>query len=85
MTGMTVGELYEYLGKLFEEDPDHRGKRIVMSGDAEGNKFSPLNADDGEGITFQAYYRDNAWSGEIGDPEEAPDDAEIALVLWPMN
>lgn len=80
---MTVKELIEELQKM---DP---AKLVVMSSDAEGNGYSPLEgADD-----TRLYVADTTYSGEVyNDEPEDPDDDEADLsesvpcvVLFPVN
>ena len=70
----TVGDLRKLLEILPDDMP------VVLSSDAEGNGYSPLS------ITERALYvQENTWSGEVFDPGDAPDNAVIALVLYPVN
>jgi len=72
---MKVKELIEELGKY---DPD---MLLVMSKDAEGNRYSPLS-----GLFDGHYVPSNTWSGDILDEEdEISEDAVPALVLCPVN
>jgi hypothetical protein len=87
----TVGELIDYLAT------QPRDRKVVMSSDAEGNKYSPL-ADVDEAM----YLADSTWSGEAfmtdeqlderiaegggwGEDDRAPEDAERVVVLGPVN
>lgn len=70
----TVAELVEYLQKLPQEAD------IILSSDAEGNKYSPWSGDHSLGL----YIPDNDWSGEVID--ESDDGVEWnAVILWPVN
>jgi hypothetical protein len=78
---MTVKELIEELQAM---DPT---KLVVMSSDAEGNKYSPLEgADDA-----RLYVAETTWSGEVYDAEDQDDDEEDlseavpCVVLFPVN
>lgn len=93
-TDLTVKDLIEILSK-FPEDT-----HVVLSGDAEGNDYSPL-------VSWSpAYYiHESTWSGEVLLEESELDDYEIeyedapdrsedqdipislanAIVLWPVN
>lgn len=86
---MNVGELKALLEGFPEEF------LVVMSSDSEGNGHSPL-ADLGE----MRYLADTTWSGETWnthewiaahadqgytDEDEAPEEAEPAVCLWPTN
>lgn len=83
----TVGDLMDWLGG------QPRDRIVVMSSDAEGNRYSPL-ADAEECM----YLADSTWSGEtfmtpeqqagLDNPDDydwAPDDAVRAVVLGPIN
>jgi len=87
---MNVKELKELLNTL----PDDT--EIVMSCDAEGNRFSPL----ADSSSQYHYLPDTTWSGDLWSEEDErdydpdiPEDAEVcppvdavkALVLWPVN
>lgn len=66
---------------------------VIMSKDAEGNGFSPLD----ELEDSRCYLADSTWSGEIGFKVLTPElkkegyseedviDGEPALILWPTN
>jgi len=73
---MTVSDLIELLQAFPGET------QVVMSADAEGNAFSPL--DEAE---LARYLPDSTWSGELVDDwEDDPDDKTIpAVFLWPVN
>ena len=84
---MTVKQL---INKLQKCDPD---REVVMSRDAEGNGYSPLD-DFWEG----AYRADSTWHGEVGlekltkadreagyTDEDVMDDGVPALILCPVN
>lgn len=76
---MKVKALIELLSEL---NPEHE---VVLSGDGEGNSYSPL-ADHGVG----RYTPESTWSGEFsseGDPDEGYcTKKEVnAVVLWPTN
>lgn len=76
---MTVAQLREALADLPDDMP------VVMSKDAEGNGFSPL---DGTGRSH--YYPESTWSGDcigIDDHEglEEYGPGQLVIVLWPTN
>ena len=80
---MTVGELKKQLEKVDDNFI------IVMSGDEEGNNFSPL-AD----FSDCQYTPDSTWSGTIKTPGSTADPSEDwdseynkvnAICLWPTN
>lgn len=73
---MTVGELLFKLTELEDEQLDYQ---VVMSKDAEGNSFSPLDE-----IVVGAYTPDSTWSGEFTDIE-MPAGSTNAVCLWPVN
>lgn len=72
---MTVRELIK---QLEESDPE---SIVVLSKDAEGNRFSPLYK-----LTPERYVSENSYSGwiEYEDADSGPDDVH-AVVLWPIN
>lgn len=70
---MTILELKTALNRY----PDDW--QVVMSKDAEGNSFSPL-----EDFAAGEYIPDNAWSGEFQAKAE-PEDMTNALCLWPVE
>ena len=87
---MTVGELIKILEGT---DPN---RLVVISGDAEGNKFSPMD----DGFSDMMYLPESKWSGTIGfakltaelraDGWEEDDlmthpDAVPCCVFWPTN
>ncbi|MEV6676251.1 hypothetical protein AB0N09_05190 [Streptomyces erythrochromogenes] len=87
---MTLAELRTALAEL-----DHLpGDTIVaLSKDSEGNGFSPLYE-----VDPSMYHAETEWSGERymteaarlaqDDPDDyavAPDDAVLAVFLWPTN
>lgn len=76
---MTIDELKERLESL-----NLPGDTVVvMSRDAEGNDFSPLNA-----AEFELYEPTSTYSGELvelEDEEETPDGVVPSVVLWPTN
>ena len=75
---MTIKELIE---KLKELPQDHQ---VVMSEDAEGNNYSPLDRH-----SVGLYIADSTWSGDYLSVEDAQesgyDNAEGAVCLWPVN
>lgn len=74
---LTAGILRSLLADL----PDDT--LVVLSKDAEGNGFSPL---DGYGI--DRYVAESTYSGYLVDVETEPDplpDSVPCLVLWPTN
>lgn len=79
---MTVKELVEYLNQL---NPD---AIVVVSKDAEGNGFSPLDA-----FSYGEYTAESTWSGYqvdfscIGDEDyQQPGDSVVdSVCLWPVN
>lgn len=76
---MTVSELIEHLHKFPGE------YRVVLSGDSEGNKFSPLE----ESFTRGVYVPESTWSGDFFGEDELEDGDGLgksnAIVLWPIN
>jgi hypothetical protein len=72
---MTVGELK----KLLQNVPDER--MVILSGDSEGNKFSPLYEVSAEDDL--RYAADNSWSGELIGEDEG--EGTPAIALWPTN
>lgn len=78
---MTVAQLREALKDL----PDYMP--VVMSKDAEGNGYSPLDEVDPNRY-YEAY---STWSGELVSPDEdddEPRDTEglpLVVCLWPTN
>lgn len=83
----TCGELADYLAT------QPRDRKIVMSKDAEGNAYSPLND-----VDEAMYVADTTWSGEtymtpeqLAEQEtpddwfEAPEVAERVVLLGPVN
>lgn len=78
---MKVKELKELLDQFDDNDI------VVLSGDGEGNSYSPL-ADYSKGM----YIADSTWSGDFVDADEIEEDEDInlstavpALLLWPTN
>lgn len=75
---MTVKELIEKLGELPQDS------LVVMSGDGEGTKHSPLSD-----LSESLYIAQNTWSGDLYDPEDLdPEDregSESVICLWPAN
>lgn len=74
---MTVKELQRVLDKFHPED------EVILSRDAEGNSFSPL-----EEISHGEYIPYNSWSGELRHRRDEDDDEihnEKAIFLWPVN
>jgi hypothetical protein len=84
---LTVRELREALAGL----PDDM--LVVMSRDAEGNGYSPLVE-----ASESMYLAETTWSGDLyptpediaadaqlGEDDEAPDDAVRVIALWPVN
>lgn len=65
---MTVRELMDVL-KGYPEN-----HQVVLSKDAEGNDFSPLDE-----VSHEDYQADSSWSGELGVGREN------AVCLWPVN
>jgi hypothetical protein len=53
---------------------------IVLSSDAEGNYLSPFAES-----SVEWYFPEGDHGGDIYDEEDAPNGAEPALVLWPVN
>lgn len=67
----TVAQLIAFLQRC---DPT---ARVVLSKDAEGNSYSPLN------IAATTYYiPETTWRGEIND--QAIDEV-LAVALWPIS
>lgn len=71
---MTVGQLRARLAGYHDDLP------IVMSKDAEGNGYSPL-----EDVEATLYVAHTTWSGECYPDWYAPDNAVDAVCLWPGN
>lgn len=77
---MTVRELMELLATLPADLP------VVLSKDAEGNRFSPLSD-----WSAGRYEPDSTWSGEFYTWEDHAGTKEIAIgdsnaiCLWPVN
>lgn len=74
---MTIKELIQQLQKF----PDTT--LVVMSGDSEGNYFSPLSD-----IEELKYAAETTWSGEVRNVNEVePEDDRFVdcIVLWPTN
>jgi len=71
---LTVKSLKALLSQYPDDTP------IVVSGDSEGNHYHPLtnNCDGGlNPVTFEKY------GVEIHSDDDAPDDADVALILYP--
>jgi hypothetical protein len=77
---MTIKDLRMALGGL----PD--SMQIVVSKDAEGNSFSPL-----EDIAIGIYTADSTWSGDFtswaddAGEEEIPEGECNTVCFWPVN
>lgn len=77
---MNVGELLDYLATQPRDRP------VILSKDADGNGYSPLDDAD-EGM----YEATSTWSGEVyypdtdEDADEPPEDAVPAVILGPVN
>jgi hypothetical protein len=73
---MTVRDL---INRLREYPPD---AIVVMSSDAEGNTFSPLDDEMAVGL----YRPQTSWNGQFRatDDESTRDDAVGAVALWPL-
>ncbi|MCX4826341.1 hypothetical protein OG883_42635 [Streptomyces sp. NBC_01142] len=87
---MTLAELRRELAKVDHLPGD---TIVILSKDAEGNGFSPLDE-----VDPSMYHAETEWSGEHYMTEEArqaqdrpndytkaPDDAVLAICLWPTN
>lgn len=87
---MTLAELRTALAKLDHLPGD---TLVIVAKDSEGNGHSPL----GE-VDPSMYHAETAWSGarymteaarqaqrEPDDYAKAPDDAVLAVFLWPTN
>lgn len=74
MSALTVRDVIEQLSGVANLDAE-----VVMSRDAEGNGFSPL-----EQMTIGWYVAETTWSGEFSDEEEG-EGTEAAVCLWPVN
>jgi len=83
---MTVKELAATLTKLSETYGDNI---VILSGDGEGNSFSPIPSADF--YSTGLYRPENTWSGEFIGDDDADDGDEDeeggvpALILWPTN
>lgn len=67
---------------LQECDPD---ALVVLSSDAEGNKYSPLCPEQGVD-TESIYVAGSTYSGEVYScRDEDPEDGVAAVVLYPIN
>ena len=56
---------------------------VILSGDSEGNSFSPLVE-----LSFANYMSESQWHGDIEDVEDIEDGeqpGQKAIVLWPTN
>jgi hypothetical protein len=72
---MKVKELIKLLKK---EDPE---RLVVLSKDAEGNGFSPLDE-----LETRGYIAECTWCGETVDEDRyIGEDCEPCLILWPIN
>ena len=73
---MTVAELITQLQGLDKE------ALVVMSEDAEGNRFSPLFD-----VEPARYIASSAWSGDLVDEDDDDPDPEAvqSVCLWPTN
>ncbi len=74
---MNVGDLRRLL-EGHDEDT-----LVVLSKDAEGNGFSPLDELDEPGR--HRYFPSSTWAGEVEGADEVGDDGEKVVVLWPVN
>ncbi len=72
---MKISELIELLKTC---DPE---ETVIMSKDAEGNRFSPFSD-----ISRDIYRLDSAWSGNLVDYERNREEGDLDVVtLWPVN
>lgn len=76
---LTVRELIETLQTLDQD------QLVVLSKDAEGNNFSPL-----EDYSTGRYEATSTWSGEVYSQEDieegfGDDGLPTVVVLWPVN
>lgn len=76
---MTASELIDRLSQV---PPD---TIVIISKDAEGNGFSPLE----EADEAARYVPDNEWSGDVLHPDDYDEydaaDLVPAVCLWPVN
>lgn len=70
----TVADLIE---ALQQEDP---ARLVVLSSDAEGNRYSPL-----AGFDLGLYEAETAWSGTMRAEDDVDASGKPALVLYPIN
>ncbi len=75
---MKVSELIEL---LMDYDDPEEDIEVVLASDAEGNSYSPLSG------AYSCYYvADTTWSGYLADEtEQMPEEARLAIVLFPVN
>lgn len=53
---------------------------VVLSRDAEGNSYSPLDA-----AEICCYVPTNSWSGTVLSPDDQDSRPDNAVCLWPAN
>lgn len=75
---MKVKELLQMLKNLEVVAPEVLDYEIVMSSDAEDNRYSPLY-----NTALVEYRPENGWSGEVSGLDE--DINTNAFCLWPTN
>jgi hypothetical protein len=75
---VNAGELREALEKVRDDT------LIVLSRDAEGNSYSPLDEPTSGFYVPENRHSGELWTGEDGE-REPPDDAVSAVFLWPVN
>jgi hypothetical protein len=76
---MKVKELLQVLKELTESYLEAGEWEVVMSKDAEGNRFSPLCE-----TSSTKYVPENSYSGDLEEFDEDMEDPN-ALCLWPTN
>ena len=72
---MKVQELIELLKKV-----DEPNRIIVLSSDAEGNKYSPLGH-----IELGRYLEENKYRGEVYPDKADVKDSIKSLIIYPSN
>jgi len=77
---MKVKELLQTLKNLEAVCPEVLEYEVVMSSDAEGNRYSPLY-----NTALVKYESENNWQGEVFCWDEDTDVETNAFCLWPAN
>lgn len=77
---MTVEDLIQELQLIIAANPDMKSAQVVQSKDAEGNGYSPVDE-----LCVAKYLAENAYSGEVVDPEDDYEDLIDVVCLWPVN